>query len=103
MTDFYDHNGEARGAFLKRSIYVGNPENRDKHNALTFQAALNEARRIMAGNNYLELIEEVLFEKIHDEICNYVATYIPKALGKGSCPDLDGDNGKSSHCIPCLV
>jgi hypothetical protein len=80
MSEFEDHNDVARGAVLRHSLYVGNPNNRDlpKRNALTVSAALREVMRIMEGNEHLGAIEDVLAENILGEIDKYVATFIPK-------------------------
>jgi hypothetical protein len=75
-----DLNVIADAVLVERSVYVGNPQNRDtpKRNAIAFQQALDEARRVMAGNEHLEVIEWAMAEMIFEELEKYVATFIPK-------------------------
>jgi hypothetical protein len=75
-----EHNVVADAAVVERSVYVGNPQNRDipKRNAIAFQQALDEARRVMAGNEHLEIVEWAMAEMIFEELETYVATFLPK-------------------------
>jgi hypothetical protein len=77
-----EHNVVADAAVVERSVYVGNPQNRDipKRNAIAFQQALDEARRLMAANEHLEIVEWAMAEMIFEELETYVATFLPKGF-----------------------
>jgi hypothetical protein len=75
---FQDHNDDARIAVFKRSVEC-NPANRHiyKDSALALAKTLVEARRAMAVAEGLEVIEEVLCERVFNDVNAYVASFIP--------------------------